>query len=165
MTKALALLALVTATSISTQAATINSENVTVSVARVVKVIPLVERSGLQVSVVVQDLGGSTDVSPTQTVYLTLYAKGEMFDTDATFKIADVLSLVSAKRVSGGIYEIKAMTYDNDMAETTYTIDATKAVIAIRTVDCGEDFDCEASSKFATTVEVKTRHNRLSRPL
>ncbi len=165
MTKLLLLFSLVTAVSISAQAATVNSADVTVTVARVVKVVPLVEKDGLQVSVVVQDHGGSTDVSPTQTVYLTLYAKGEMFSTDATFKIADVLSVTSTKRVSGGVYEVKAMTYDNDMAETTYTIDATKAVTAIQAVDCGGDFDCEASSKFTASVEVSVRHNLLARPL
>ncbi len=165
MTKLLVLFSLATAISMSTQAATVNSEDVTVSVARVVKVVPLVQKNGLQVSVVVQDLGGSTDVSPTQTVYLTLYAKGEMFSTDATFKIANVLSLISAKRVSGGVYEIKAMTYETDMAETTYTIDATKAVTEIKAVDCDGDFDCEASQKFTTTVQVKTRHSRLTVPL
>ncbi len=148
----------VTAVTASASAKTVASADVKVSLVQVTDVFPLVQKPGLQVSVAVEDLGGSTDLSPTMNVYLTLYAKGEMFTTHATFKIASVLSVQSAKRVSGGIYQVVALTYDEDaegIQEKTFTIDAIKAVNAIQAVQC-EDFDCEASSNFVSEVEVTT---------
>lgn len=153
------LTALALAFAIPAQAALVKSEPAQVSIARVTQIVPLVQKPGIQVSVTVQDLGGSTDVSPTMTVYLTLYSKGEMFSTEAAFKIADVLSLKSAKRISGGIYQVVALTYDggsNGLQETTYTIDAIKAVNAIEGVNCGGDFNCDASSKFASEIDVQS---------
>jgi hypothetical protein len=131
-----------------------------VEIARVVELKRLVDKPGIQVNIAVQDLGGSTDVSPTQSVYFTLYSKGEMFSTDAAFKIADVLSLKSARRISGGVYEVVAFTYDSDahgdyaMRDRVFTIDARKAITEIKAVNCGGDFDCAASTNFKSTIEV-----------
>jgi hypothetical protein len=161
------LTALVLAFAVPLHAATVKSEEVLVSLARVTQVVPLVQKPGLQVSVSIEDLGGSTDISPTMAIYFTLYAKGERFDTDATFKIADVLSFKSAKRISGGIYQVVASTYDggsNGLQETTYTIDAIKAVNAIQSVTCEDEVDCEASSNFASEIDVQSAVTKALNP-
>ncbi len=124
-------------------------------IARVVKVVPLVDKQDLKVNVSVVDLGGSTDVSPTQEVYFSVYLKGEMFSTDATFKLGQVFNLISAKRVKAGIYQV--IVTDADLKESVLTIDATKALVAIREVNCGGEFDCAASAKFSSTIEVSKK--------
>ncbi len=130
--------------------------NAQVNIARVVKLVNLVNKPNIQVNIAVQDLGGSTDVSPTQKVFLTLYSKGEMFSTDAAFELADVISFESARRVEGGIYEIKVVEYTNLLETVTYRIDARKAVTEIQNVQC-EDFDCDASENFTSTVFVEKK--------
>lgn len=130
-----------------------------INVARIDKVINLVDRPGMKVNVVVEDLGGSTDVSPTQRLLFTVYSKGEMFSTDATFDLGLVYEVISAKRISGGIYEIKAVIpVDNEsmMKTTTFKIDAIKVVNAIQKIRC-EEFDCEASQKFQSEIFVITK--------
>ena len=150
-------LALTLAFTVSAQAETVKSAEASVSIARVVKVIELVNKPGLQVSVAVKDLGGSTDVSPTQEAYLTLYSKGEMYDVEATFLITNALEVKSAKRVSGGIYEVVVSVYEDTIKDVTYTIDARKAVTDIQAVNCGGDFGCTASNEFKATVEVTAK--------
>lgn len=121
-------------------------------VSRIDKVINLVDKFDIKVNVTVVDLGGSTDVSPTQKAFFTLYSKGEMFSTDATFEIGQIFSLTSARRISGGVYEVKLV--DSDMKKTTLSINAVKAIKAIKTVNCGDDFDCEASAKFTSVINI-----------
>lgn len=138
-------------------AGTISSSKKSINVARIDKVVTLVEKADIKVNVVVEDLGGSTDVSPTQNLYFTLYSKGEMFSTDATFDLGPIFSLVSAKRVDGGVYEIKAVvpTEDGAMKTKVLKVNAVKAITSIKSVNCGGDFDCEASSNFASEIIVK----------
>jgi hypothetical protein len=140
--------------SAASQAAVVQSSDVQVSIARVQRLTNLVNKPMLQVNVAVQDLGGSTDVSPTQKVFLTLYSKGEMFSTDATFEIADVLEVISAARVTGGVYEVTVREYNETFETVTYRIDAREAVNAIQAVDCGDNFDCDASTNFRSKVIV-----------
>jgi hypothetical protein len=141
---------------------TVTSEDKTVNVARVVQVVTLVNKPSIMVNVSVVDNGGSTDLSPTQEVYLNLYSKGEMFSTDAAFKIADVLSVKSARRVSGGIYEVVVnglfvAGQQTELSDVTLIVDAKNAVTAIQKVQCGDEFDCDASTNFTSTVEVQTK--------
>lgn len=144
-------------TTFSSFAATVSStrEN-KINVARVAKAINLVDKADIKVNVVVEDLGGSTDVSPTQNVFFTLYSKGEMFSTDATFDLGPVFEVISAKRVAGGKYEIKAVVpHETEMMKTvTLKVDAVNAINKIKAVNCGGDFDCEASSSFASEISV-----------
>ncbi len=95
-------LSLISATAMATEIRS-SDANAQVNIARLVKLVNLVSKPNIQVNIAVQDLGGSTDVSPTQKVFLTLYSKGEMFSTDAAFELADVISFESARRVEGGI--------------------------------------------------------------
>lgn len=120
----------------------------------------LVNKPDLKVNVVVEDLGGSTDVSPTEVVYLTIYREGEMFSVDATFKIATVFGLKSAKRVEGGIYQIVVTEYDPEnehpIHDVVYRIDAQKAVIDSGKVFCS-DFDCPEAENFQSSVTVSRK--------
>lgn len=145
--------ALMLFSSLSVSAATVASSKTQVNVARVVKLITLVEKSDISVRVAVEDLGGSTDVSPTQKVYVTLYSKGEMFSTDASFDLGPVMSVEGAKRVGAGLYEIAIV--NADLKKQTLKINAADAIVKIKSVNCGDEFDCEASTNFAASIEVK----------
>jgi hypothetical protein len=154
--KKLALALMVSLIPLAAQAEEIRSTETNVNIARVVQVINLVTTPEIQVNVAVQDHGGSTDMSPTQAVYLTLYAKGEMFSTDAAFEIANVFSVKGAKRIKGGIYEITVLGWEDQqgLVDVTYVVDARKAIVDMKNVDCGGDFDCDASEKFSSTISV-----------
>ncbi len=128
----------------------IQSSDAKVPVARVAKIINLVDKPHIQVNLVVEDLGGTTDVSPTRRVFFTLYAKGEMFSTDAAFDLGPHFGLVSAKRVSGGVYEVTFAKMIEPKAPV-YRIDATDAIVAMKAVRC-EDFDCPASKDFKAKI-------------
>ena len=130
-----------------------------VDVARVVEVVKLVNKQDIQVNVAVVDNGGSTDVSPTQSLFFNIYSKGEMFSTDASFDLGYIYSLVSAKRVTNGVYEVTYMDLDEnagDFVEVTKIIDASEAIIALKNVTC-DDFHCDASTQFKATIEVEKK--------
>ncbi len=148
------LIALIAISGVAAQAEVVRSEDAQVSIARVTSVDAFKEGE-VQASIAVQDHGGSTDVSPTETVFLTLYRKGEMFSTDATFKIESVVAFEKARRVSAGVYELTAR--DTRWKKVTYRIDARKALKEINAVDCGDEFDCGASTNFASEVNVTVK--------
>jgi hypothetical protein len=133
-----------------------------VSLGRVVKVVPLVDKmaqKGLAVNAIVVDHGGSTDMSPTQTVFLTIYQKGEMYSTDLAFKIADVMVFSGATRIRGGVYVLKTNEFEDKtgkMRNVSYRIDAQKALAEIQAFRCPpeDDMDCAASARFASTIDV-----------
>ncbi|MEL6183194.1 MAG: hypothetical protein AAFU79_01125 [Myxococcota bacterium] len=138
-------------------ARSVESSKVQVPVARVVEVVKLVDKPHILVSLVVEDTGGSTDVSPTQRLYFTVYMKGEMFSTDAAFDLGPIFGLQKSRRRSGGVYEV-TLAPDFTLAPPrapVWTIDARDAIVAMKKVSC-EDFDCEASTRFAATIEVTT---------
>ncbi len=125
-------------------------------VARIVNLTTLVNHDNLKVMVTVYDHGGSTDVSPTQQLFFSLYLKGEMFSTDAAFDLGAIFELKSARRLSGGIYEILISGADEESSmpvDKILTVDAQKAIIQMRNVQC-EDFDCDASTHFKSVINV-----------
>ncbi len=127
-----------------------------ISVSRIVNHKMLVDYKDLKVMVTVYDHGGSTDVSPTQQLFFSIYQKGEMFSTDAAFDLGAIYSFVSAKRISGGIYEIKISGVDEDTSmpvDKTLVVDAQKAILEIRKVTC-DDFDCDASTHFKSVIDL-----------
>lgn len=153
--KKLALALMVSLLPLAAQAEEIRSSDTSVNIARVTQVINLASTPEIQVNVAVQDLGGSTDVSPTQTIYLTLYTKGEMFSTDATFEITTAFAFQGAKRIKGGLYEITVLGWNDErgLVDVTYVVDARKAIVEIKNVRC-EEFDCDASENFSSTISV-----------
>lgn len=136
---------------LSAQAKEISSKDTSVNIARVVNVISLETGSDVQANIAVEDTGGSTDVSPTQVIYLTLYLKGEMFSTDATFKLADIYALKNVTNLSDGVYELTIVNAPR-LEEITYTVDARRALSEISKVSCGDEFDCDASESFQTKI-------------
>jgi hypothetical protein len=143
---------------VTAQAAEIRSTNKQAKVARIVLVENLTKSpEDVAVNLVVEDLGGSTDMSPSQNVYLTIYRKGEMFSTDAAFLLMHAFSLTAVDRVSEGVYLITATIMDDEghyVENAKFRIDARKALADIKKVDCGGDFDCDASEKFTTKISL-----------
>jgi hypothetical protein len=124
------------------------------SISRVVKVIPLVSKDHIQVSVAIRDIGGSTDSAPTQEAFFTLYSKGEISSTDASFNLGPIYNLKSAKRISGGIYEVSIVTdKEGKKVDRTLKINAIKAIQEITQLKC-ETFDCDESSQFKTKIQI-----------
>lgn len=157
--KYLAITALVLLSSTSLMAEQVKSSKTEVNVGRVVDLVKLVSKPDVQVNVVVVDLGGSTDVSPTQKLYFNIYSKGEMFSTDASFDLGGIYSFKKATRIAGGIYElvIEGSNDETSMPEAqTLVVDAQKAIVNLKKVQC-DDFDCDASTKFEAAIEVKRK--------
>jgi hypothetical protein len=133
-----------------------NTKGATIRVARVQKVIPLVEKSDIEVKVVVQELGLSTDVSPTKQIFLTIYAPGEMNDAESTFEISQSYGVDSAKRIAPGIYQVKASLpspEDRMPVNALLTIDATKATVGIKKMPCPEFETCEFNGSVDVSVK------------
>lgn len=128
----------------------------TAEVSRVVELVKVYVRPDLQINILVKDIGGSTDVSPTQELFFTLYSKGEMFSTDATFKLGAIYDFKSAKKISNGVFEIfiGGVDFETTMPKNKLLIiDAQKAIDDILKVHCS-DFDCPASKGFKTSITV-----------
>lgn len=109
----------------------------------------------MSVSLVVEDMGGSTDVSPTQKLFFTLYIKGEMFSTDLAFDLGAVLDIKGAKRVGPGKYQVD---YSADFKNVkSIIIDASKAIEDILAVKCPSEFDCDASRLLKSSIVVSPK--------
>lgn len=133
-------------------AKTIHSEDTKVLAARVERVMSLVDKPHIKVNLVIEDTGGSTDYSPSKHLIFTIYMRGEMFSTDAAFDLGMEFGVQSARRVSGGVYEL-TLAPRTSPAKPVLRIDARDAIVAMKRVRC-EDFDCDASKDFAATIEV-----------
>ncbi|MFA6237717.1 MAG: hypothetical protein WC635_10355 [Bacteriovorax sp.] len=154
----LALILALSLTSILSYAETIKSTRVgtKAEISRVVESVKVYAIPDLQVNVTVKDMGGSTDVSPTQELFFTLYSKGEMYSTDATFKLGVIYDFKSAKKISNGVFEvfIGGVDFDTNMPKNKLLIiDAQKAIEDILKVRC-TDFDCPASKQFKTSINI-----------
>lgn len=126
-----------------------------VHAARVTKVLHLGTIEDIEARLVVTDLGGSTDISPSQKLHFTLYRKGEMFNTDAAFDLGDYLKLTTAESISTGIFKLSMENLDDKngaMRKETYTLNAEEAIRALQKVDCGEEFDCDAATGFKASI-------------
>ena len=131
-----------------------------VPVARVVQVATLVDEPGkVRVAFSVVDYGGSTDVSPSQKVFFTLYQKGEMFNVDAAFELGAIWSFKSAKRAGAGKYEasVELVTEQGQIKPATFTVDAGAALLAIKNLKCKEETDCPEADKFATKIDLSIK--------
>lgn len=127
-----------------------------VRVPRIVELVKLVHNPDIQINVTIKDIGGSTDVSPTQVLFFTLYSKGEMFSTDATFNLGAIYDFKSARKISIGVFAVYIGGIDVETSmpkNKVLVIDAKKAIAEILKVKCA-DFDCPASEKFETSITV-----------
>ncbi len=101
----------------------------------------------LKVRVVVINTGGATDVSPQLEVYFGLYSENEMADFYGTYKIGSAYKVISARRTSGGMYEIKGNFNTDDPTQVSrIKIDATDAVNQLESMKCGEFSVCEVTA-------------------
>ncbi|WP_347357987.1 hypothetical protein [Bdellovibrio sp.] len=144
-------------------AKSVSSESLQIAPSSIDQVVRLVDKkdpgsSAKKVSIVVEDHGLSTDVSPRYTVYLGYASLAEMGNISADFKIDDqVFEFKSATRKAAGIYEIKVVgfTADGALTDITHTVDTNQMFIDERKARtaCGGDF-CDQTLK--TSVEVKS---------
>jgi hypothetical protein len=145
------------------QATTIKSEKLEVTPSSVDKIFRLVDKpdpgsSHKKLQILVTDHGMSTDVSPRHSIYLGYQSNAEMGNIAADFKISDqFLTVSSAKRLSGGIYEVTGEKLNSGdgpfIQKVIIRIDATKMFSdenALRK-NCGDDF-CDRDLE--TSVEV-----------
>lgn len=132
-----------------------SDKTITVSPSQVNKVIELVNKPigqnhvNLQVKVIVVSSGGSADMSPRNNVYFGLYSENEMSDSISTYDIGPVFKLTSARRVSGGIYELLGQFTAEDVAkkrDSKITINAVAAIKELETLRCDEGSVCELKS-------------------
>lgn len=143
-------------------AKTVPSSQLQIEPSSIDKVIRLVDKneagsSHKKVSIIVEDKGMSTDVSPRYSVYFGYASLAEMGNITADFKINDnAFKFISATRKAPGIYEVKLVEYRDEegMVEVTQTIDAVKMFSDEEKLrkQCGEDF-CDQILK--TSVDVK----------
>lgn len=124
-------------------AETIHSLPENADISRIAGFYPLLDKPGLTVQAVVIDQGGSTDASPMQMLYLTLYSKGEICSTGASFNLGPVFSVQGAKRIEAGIYEIRTQAPDNgieNQKDMIFRVDARQATAGIQKAPCEEEF-------------------------
>lgn len=146
------------------QTARVVSQDHVIPVARVLRSTTLAERDGLTVNLTVVGLGQSTDVSPTEQAYLTLFLQNPMFSVDAAFDLGAYIRVLDVTRESAGIYRLRVLAGADGMSTGRPTpilqIDARQATVAIRAVDCGAEFDCDAAMKFRTSISVTKQITR-----
>jgi len=113
----------------------------------------------VRVGLVMVDHGGSTDVSPRASLYLTLFAESEMRDHAGLYRLTDLNRLVSAKRTSAGMYEIVLKRYDLDQTldagfEPTVRmqVDAREATIDLRSM---KGVDELSTGRLTTAIKVE----------
>ena len=95
--KILSLMALFIFTSTNIQSKEILSSKNLINVGRIVDLVKLIDKDVIKVNLTVNDLGGSTDVSSSQNIYFSIYLKGEMLSTVASFNLGQIYSLKNVK--------------------------------------------------------------------
>ena len=145
------------------QAASVQSEKLEVAPSSIDQVIRLVDKnepgsSQKKLSIITTDSGMRTDLSPRYKIYLGYQSNAEMGNIAADFKISDqFLTVSSAKRISGGIYEVTGEKLNSGdgpfIQKVTIRIDATKMFSDENTLrkNCGDDF-CDRDLE--TSIEV-----------
>jgi hypothetical protein len=125
-----------------------SSEVITISPATLDSVTTLVNKSAngrnLQVKVIVNSTGGTTDVSPQKQIFLGLYSENEMFDLVGTYNIGSAFSVTSISRLDGGIYKITGELLDLKKP-MSIIVDAVDAVNELKNMSCGEFEVCRTT--------------------
>lgn len=131
-------------------AATIQSKSITVNPARITDRVVLAStngNNGILVQIIAEQLNGATDVSNTHRIILAISQIGEITEKEASFEIGKSMGLISAQRLSGGVYQIKYQDADSANKglnmEVIKTIDARDAVIQVRDAFCAEFTVCK----------------------
>jgi len=113
----------------------------------------------VRVGLVMVDHGGSTDVSPRASLYLTLFAESEMRGHTGLYRLTDLNRLVSAERMSAGMYEIVLQRYDLDQTlgagfEPTVRlrVDARQATMDLRAM---KGVEALSTGRLTTTITIE----------
>lgn len=163
--KHMLLSALVILSATFASAKAVNSTEVQVSASNIDQVIRLVDKnepgsSHKKLSIVVEDRGMSTDVSPRYTISLGYASMAEMGNITASFQISDqAFQFISASRKSAGIYEVKTVEYrDDGMYDVITTIDATQMFVDEKEQRkaCADDF-CDQALKTSIVISEKAQ--------
>jgi hypothetical protein len=99
----------------------------------------------LQIRVIVESTGGSTDVSPRKQVYFGIYSENEMSDAIANYSLGRAYEVQSVKRLDGGLYEITGKFADFNKV-SKIVINAVKAVKELESLSCEEFSVCTLKS-------------------
>jgi len=127
-----------------------------VEISRIVELVKLIERPDIQINITVRDLGGASEITPTQELFLTLYRKGDKFSTDATFNLGPIYDFKSATKIADGYYEIfiGGIDYQTSMPKNKLLfINAQQAIKEILKVKC-EHLICPASDQFKSIITI-----------
>ncbi|MES2856709.1 MAG: hypothetical protein V4692_12635 [Bdellovibrionota bacterium] len=142
-------------TATSAFAETIKSRRVSVNAARITDRIVLADKNGeraVLVQILAEKTNGSTDVSNTHRLILSISQIGEMSETEASFVLTKSMGIQSATRLEGGRYQIVFMeaSSENPGFLETRIIDARDAVSSVQDSKCGEFSVC----RLRTTVQL-----------
>lgn len=99
----------------------------------------------LQIRVIVESTGGSTDVSPRKQIYFGIYSENEMSDAIANYSLGYAYEVKSVKRLDGGLYEITGK-FSEFNKESKIVINAVKAVNELENLSCEEFSACTLKS-------------------
>ncbi len=133
----------------------IKGAEVKVEVSRIQQQVTLVQSlkqgSDLRVGFVVVDRGGSTDVSPKASLYLTTFNETEEFNGGSSHLISHMNELISSKRSKAGVYEAVLRVYQDEFdcskawnsnyeGSVKLRIDARKLTAKVRKLKKAESF-------------------------
>lgn len=146
-------MALTTILASSAMATTVKSSKQSIKPSRITNRVVLVDNKETQLRVQVLSVfeSGATDFSNTSKIVLAISQLGEMSTVEANFDLGGSIGLDSAKRIGPGLYQVTFINADKGMVPLTFTIDAKKAVEAVKSTQCAEFSECEIS----TSVDVK----------
>lgn len=125
---------------INSPAKVIASSPKSISISAIDQVVKLVDKqatngSRKRLSIVVEELGMGTDVSPNTKIYLGYSSSTEMLNLSADFLLSkSVLKFHSAQRVGAGKYKVEVTEYrsyefESRLVDVTYLINATQMFI------------------------------------
>jgi len=110
----------------------------------------------LRVGLVMLDNGGSTDVSPKATLYLSTFNESEEYEAGSLHKISHLNELISAERVAAGVYDVIVKRYANDFGsilKTKIRIDARDLTGDVREMKGAQEWEYQQITTPVNTEE------------
>lgn len=103
----------------------LNREDAMINVSQIQKQFTLkkpTEDSPTRISLVVVDLGGSTDMSAKMALYLTFHQDGEQSNADSAFFVGVTFQLIDFEDNGNGLLEMKSKDFNSQGRFVTQTI-------------------------------------------
>jgi hypothetical protein len=100
------------------------------------------EKSQTRVNLLVKDLGGSTDVSPTLGIYLTFWRDGEMGNVSSSFLITQAFSIIDMHQLDENTLVLELREYDGEkgMVKNIYQLSYGDFLNKFEKAQAAEDF-------------------------